>query len=707
MVSARFQPLKKTRLIISSRMNLFIAEKPSTAEAIALYFGHAIVTKHKGYYEMANGDLVSWCYGHLLGYAPPSSYSNKGYCYEALPIVPAKWMRLPTEGKEAQLSLLHKLIPNASIIVHAGDIGREGQVIVDEVLEEARYAGPVKRLWANAIDEVSMKRALASLKDNGDFLNTFKAGVARARSDWLVGMNYSTAFTLAARAGGAYVSLSVGRVQTPTLALIVARDLEIENFIPKPYSLITAEFAVATGQFQGVLRVPKNVQGVDSEGRIVDVNLANAIVNRVKSGRAVITKCETKRESKGAPDLFFLSTLRIRANAAHGFGAARVLDLAQKLYDEGLLTYPRVDNAYLPLTQLADVPDILKHLALNFPIAAKANATIKSPCFDDSKITEHHAIIPTMKPANKALLSRDEQIIYEMVCMRYLAHFFPNYVSDKTTVEVTVASQSAQDVFLASGRVDVDLGWKVVGVSDKDEKEKVEKLPKFLQGDSAKVLKVDAQSKKTEPPKRFTEGTIIEQMMNVHNVVTDPDIKKRLKEVAGIGTEATRGSIIEILKKREYIKMEKTSMISTPIGRALIKALPKNIQDPGLTALWEGYLEGIKEGRVNMDAFLQQQIKAVSAIVESMRGVTIEMPSLGETDQKCPKCESPLRKKTVKAGKYAGKSFLGCSSYPKCDHTEWPKTPTKSSKTKYSGSKGGKTGGSSGSKSSGAAGART
>lgn len=682
-------------------MRLFIAEKPSLGKKIAENLPGKW-SKNHGFLENDRGDVVTWCIGHIYQLAPPKYYVNNSFSFEALPIIPREWKIIPSESLKDQVNVVARLLKKAKSVVHAGDPDREGQLIVDELLTANNCRLPVERLWVHAMDNASMKTALGNLRQNHEFLKMGYAAQARSRADWLVGMNLSPAFTLSAQRGGFQGTLSIGRVQTPTLSIVVSRDNEIENFVPKDYWSISADIQVAAGEFPARYRVPKDVPGVDDEGRVVDKRLADAIVSRVSGQKGVITKFETKLKSEKPPLTFSLSSLTVMASRRFGYGAQLVLDTCQSLYEKHeLTTYPRTDCEYLPESYTADVAATMKHLANNFQIAAKANLNQKGRVFDDKKVTAHHAIVPTTKQANLSLLSQVERNIYELIATHYIAQFFPDYQYNATNVEVTFSTASSKDEFTASGRIDVDQGWRAVLKTAAATNQDETGLPAIVKGEPGLAKKVTAQAKKTEPPKRYTEGTLLEAMTNVHSLVTDPAIKKRLKEVAGIGTEATRASIIETLFKREFIVKDGKFLVSTPTGRALIGAVPNSIKDPGMTALWEASLESIKDGKMTVDQFIDAQSKALLPIIELAKSKAISVPSIKskanislapkETGKSCPKCQKPLLSRVSKKGT----PFIGCSGYPACDHVEWDNTQPRRS---YGGKAAGRSAGKSGSK---------
>lgn len=700
-------------------MRVFIAEKPSLAKAIAAQ----LPKPHEGgagqgFIKCGNNDIVTWCFGHILEQAMPDAY-GKQYeqfpgTFSILPLLPENWILHPKADAKKQIGVIDGLLKRATEIVNAGDPDREGQMLVDEVLDYLGNKKPVSRIWLAALDPVSVQRALSAIKSNKEYFNLYQAAIARSRADWLVGMNLSRAFTIAARKGGRFgPTVSVGRVQTPTLGLVVARDLEIENFVPKDYYTIEADIKVANGQFKATWKAPKSLDKLDEEGRLLDKKVADEVKARVMGNPSGLVSLYDVTDQKTPPPLpFSLSSLQVYASKAFGYGAQQVLDACQSLYETHQLTsYPRTDCEFLPVSQLADAKIILGNLNSHFQQAQGANAGLKSRTWNDSKVTAHHAIIPTQrKMGNLANLNPTERNIYEAICLRYICQFYPDFRYRQTEVETNFGS----DVFRATGRTPVDAGWKAVygtGAVDEDE-EKSSVLPVMAKGDPSQALQVTINAKKTTPPEHFTEGTLIKAMTNVHQFVTDEEIKKRLKEVAGIGTEATRASMIETLLKRNFLekqgKGKKTKLVSTAAGRALIKALPAMIRDPGMTAVWEGALEAVEHGKMSLDDFLRHQSSTVTKLVRHAETLDISMPDMRRdskpyaaqksggkpgyakpgqrsysgsgasqsnrpkpTGPQCPKCKKGVMvTRVAKVGSNAGKEFKGCTNYPECKHAE-------------------------------------
>lgn len=688
---------------------LYIAEKPSMGKAIA----ENLPGPHKsgtGYIETGAG-IVTWCVGHLLEQSPPEAYDPKYKQWRAedLPIVPAQWIIAPRDANaKKQIDIIKRLLSQASAVVHAGDPDREGQRIVDEVLELLRNRKPVSRLWLAALDAVSVKKALAGLVDNAQYANLSQAALARSQADWLVGMNLSRAYTLAARRSNPQFReiMPVGRVQTCTLAIVVRRDLEIEQFVPKDYFVPEATFAVANGSFKARWKAPDDHPGLDEQGRLVDPAVGRALQAQVTGKTGIITRLDIKAGNEAAPLPFSLSDLQIYASKRWGYGAESVLDACQSLYEtHKITTYPRTDCNYLPLSQHAEAPAILAALRQNLPDLQTAidngDPSRRSRAFNDAKITAHHGIVPNAKRYDIARLSPMEANLYDIIVRRYLGQFYPDRRFEKTEVEIEVAGAR----FQRSGEVTQDPGWLTLftaetqDTAEPDSDDPRGALPRMSQGESARCQGLDIASRKTKAPPRYTDGLLIKAMTNVHAMVSNPEIRKRLKETAGIGTEATRSSIIKGLIRRGLLKEVKrgkqTELHSSPRARALIQALPSAITDPGTTALWETALERVSEGHLTLDQFLEKQIIWVRSLVAQSATTTIAVPDSPAADapspraragkgggrtsaqaaasgKPCPQCGGALMARTAKQGKAAGKQFLGCANYPKCTYSEWP-----------------------------------
>jgi len=658
-------------------LRLFIAEKPSVAKTLAGELG--ATGKGDGYIE-CGPDKVTWCFGHMLEQASPDEYTpddapvgksgRKLWRASDLPIIPETWILHPKDDAKKQLAAIGKLLKEATEVVNAGDPDREGQLLVDEVLEHFGNRKPVRRFWVSAQDSVSVQRGLAALKSNADYAGWAAAARGRQRADWLIGMNLSRAYTLRAQRGGSRVLLTVGRVQTPTLAVVVARDREIEGFKPVPYHTIRTVVRHAGGVFAAAWKAREDQPGLDSEGRLVDTAAADALVAAVKGQPGGIASYKQEAKKQNQPLAFALSDITVLASAKYGYSAEDVLNTCQALYETHKLTsYPRTDCAYLPESQHADAPRVLaaiKHVNPDLAgIVDNADTQIKSKTWDDKKITAHHGIIPTMQHGSKASLDERERRIYELIVRAYLAQFYPLHEYMQTTVGVEIAGET----FIASDKVVTRNGWRdvysqVEEETEKDDIDDAQALPPMAKGDTVTCTDASRKDNKTKPPARFTEGTLIRAMESIHKFVTDPDQKKRLRESDGIGTSATRASIISELKRREFLETKGKQIISSALGRDVIDTLPEVVRSPALTALYERTLKEVEQGSASLEAFVREQEEFIREQVEIANTGTASIAGgKDETAGKiCPDCGGQLR--------FISKGFK-CDAQPPCGFMLW------------------------------------
>ena len=646
-------------------MILYIAEKPSMGAEIAKCLPGP-VSRRDGYITTGAG-VVTWGFGHILRQAEPGEYDAKyeKWRMEDLPIIPATWKLLVAASCQKQFGVVKKLIGEATEIVHAGDPDREGQLLIDEVLEYVDNDKPVRRILLNALDEQSIKKAIANLRDNKDFYNLKQSALARARADWLIGMNLSRAFTLAAQRAGHRATLPVGRVKTPTLALVVRREREIASFRTADYFTVKAEFQHANGIFTAFWKPGEDQAGLDAEGRLADNTVAQALLEQLTSAAATaqIVQCETAEKREGQRLPLSLSALQVLAGKKFGYDPQLVLDTAQKLYEKKLTTYPRSDCDYLPESQMADAAVILENLrgGKQEELAAwsgRADDGIRSRAWNDAKITAHHAIIPTVEKCRWETLSETEQNIYFLIAQAYVAQFYPVHVYSQTRVGVLHAGEN----FTASGRIIREPGWKELYGADAEEKKDEDDgvLPLMEKGDRVDFLTALAEKKSTRPPGRFTAATLLAAMKEIHKYVKNPELKKQLKEVSGIGTEATRATIIKELVQRGFLREEKKKKYLVPTESAylLIDALPEELTYPDSTALWEAILHRMAEGHESLEGFLKQQAEFTAGICAMATGLDIAP----QGDHPCPQCgKGALQPRKGSKGK-----FWGCSRYPAC-----------------------------------------
>ncbi len=620
-------------------MQLFIAEKPSAAKAIAAELG--ITGRDEGSIRCGRS-VVTWCFGHLFEQAEPDAYTaddiprsksgRKIWRVEDLPIVPSTWLLHPKQDAKKQLAVIGRLLKDATEIVHAGDPDREGQLLVDEVLEHFRTNKPVRRFWVSAQDAVSIRRGLQNLRDNATFSGMSNAAKARQRADWLIGMNLSRAYTLRAQRSGSGALLTVGRVQTPTLSLVVARDREVERFTARPYYTLEATFAHRSGRFSAVWKPKDDQPGLDEEGRLIDPAIADALVTAVVNTTGHVATYATEAKRRAPPLAFALSDITVLASQKHGYSAEQVLRACQTLYEIHKLTsYPRTDCGYLPQSQHADAPAVLAALRRINPeleaLVDNADPALVSPTWNDTKVTAHHGIVPTMHVGLKSALSAIERNVYELIVRRYLAQFYPDYEYLQTRVLVELASET----FAATGNVVTREGWRQVDNVEEAEPEsdstrdgleaKSQALPPMCTGDDVACSGALRKDKHTKPPKRFTDGTLVRAMEQIHKWVSDPEHKKLLREGDGIGTSATRAAILGDLKRREFVALQGKHVISTPLGRALVDAVPEAVKSAALTALYERVLKDVERGDVSLNVFVERQAAFVTErVAEAAHG---------------------------------------------------------------------------------------
>ena len=617
-------------------MRLFIAEKPSLARAIADALPGP-QTKKTNHIECGDGNVVAWCAGHILEQAPPEAYNPawKSWRAEDLPLVPKTWQHVP-KSKEL-LDTIERLLKKASRVVHAGDPDREGQLLVDEVIDYFAYRGPVDRVLIADLNRDAVQQSLSRLRPNAETRPLGMSALARQRSDWILGLNMTRMFTIKAGNQSGQV-VSVGRVQTPLLGLIVRRDLEIENFSPKPFFTIAVRIAHPSTPFAAAWKpAAQHEQYQDADGRLIHQPFAEALAKRLQGKTAKVLKCERVpvEESPSLP--YCLADLQIEAGRAHGLSAKQVLDACQGLYEtHRAATYPRSDCRYLPVGHHAEAGAVLKAIGQsNIGLPQKdVDVSRKSAAWNDKKVTAHHALIPTPRAADLAKFTKEERIIYTMLATRYVAQFMPPHRYERTVIELG----ADDEVFVARGRRTTDLGWRKLETenpptesgsgSDDNQAESNERLPMVEVGSVHQIAGVDLKSLKTTPPKRFTDATIIQAMSGIARFVSDPEIKRLLREADGIGTPATQAQIIETLFQRQFVEKQGKNVVSTALGRALITALPDVLTRPDMTALWEAAMRSIESSKLTVEEFLARVVSQVGQLIdEAKKTGTFSIPS--------------------------------------------------------------------------------
>ena len=629
-------------------MRVFVAEKHSQGEAIAAGLGNPAPARG---HIRCGSDIVTWCAGHLFEEFMPEDYdiALARWTRDSLPIIPAQWRNKPKTTAAGQLAVIKELLRKADTVVNCGDPDREGQALVDEVLEHFGYQGPVLRLWLDdGLTPQAVRRALDRMRRNTEYAPLRDAARARSRADWLVGMNATRAMTLKGREAGQDGPLRIGRVKTPTLNLVVMRDLEIEHFQPHPFYVLKALFAHGDDSLWATFKPAADMEGLDSEGRLVDKARADTICTAVTNAQGEVVFSAIEEKKRLPPLAYSLSALSQAASSRYGLSAKQVLDAAQALYLARLTSYPRTNCRYLPDDQHAEGRDILAALARLdgslahvATIAAKADASLKSPAWNSARQTAHHGIIPTGElPA--AELPPTQRQIYELVCENYALQFHPAMRYEAREVHISVADT----LWKASGQRVLETGWTAFEGSKNDDGEIV--VPAIAKGETVICAEGKTEARKTTPPARFTDGTLLEAMENVHRFVeADANTKEMLKKNKGIGTDATRAAILDELLKSGLLRMDGKKIVSTPLGRQLIELVPGPLKDPLTTADWESRLEDVAEGKVSLNDFLQGVADALPRYLEAIASLTIKtMP--GTTP--CPECGQPLRRFHSKEG---------------------------------------------------------
>jgi len=649
-------------------MRLIIAEKPSVARDLANALGRH--RREKGAL-VGEGWTVTWALGHLAELAPPHAYGEeyKRWRLETLPIVPEKFKVEVNAKTREQFDVVKKLMRSSAVseVVNACDAGREGELIFAYLYELSRSKKPVRRLWVSSLTPEAIRKGFASLRDAWEMKPLEDTARSRGEADWIVGMNATRAYsTKFGRPGNV---LSVGRVQTPTLKLLVDREKEIENFKPEKFYTVYARFARDGQSYDGVWF--KNKQN-----RLKEREAAEEIADKVRGGTGVVRKAEKKTATEKPPLLYDLTELQRNANAKHSFTAERTLRAAQALYEERkLITYPRTSSRYLSkdmagtLKKRVEAAGVLLDLeSFATELLSLSRLPINKRIVDDAKVTDHHAIVPTnKKPAGD--LPPDEAKVYDLVARRFLAVFFPAARFENTIV-VTVVQGEA---FLSRGRVVLEAGWRRLypdGVGGKKEKEP-SILPPLSVGQEWFVAKAAVKEGETKPPPRYSEATLLGAMETAGRFVEDEELRQAMKD-SGLGTPATRAAIIERLLKVGYLEREKKMLVPTEKGRALIGLLDESpLASPELTARWEERLAGMERGAEKRPDFMAAIGEFTRSLVEEVcakEGEKIAVPTKPGGNGRaplgaCPKCGAPVLE-TKKA--------YGCSAWKNgCKFAIW------------------------------------
>ena len=639
-------------------MIVCIAEKPSVGRDIARVLGAN--TQHDGFME-GNGYCVTWTFGHLCALLDPHEYNEqwKGWNLSSLPMIPTRFGIKVSDDKgvQKQFNTIKNLIAQADEVINCGDAGQEGELIQRWVYQKAGCKVPVKRLWISSLTEDAIREGFQKLKDQSEYQRLYEAGMMRAIGDWLLGMNATRAYTLrfAKGVGKDRQVLSIGRVQTPTLALIVKRQYEIEHFVPRTYWELKTTYRDTT--FSAQLPVEED------DYAITTLEKGQALVDSIKDLPLEITSVEKKKGTEFAPRLFDLTSLQVECNKKLGLSADDTLKVIQSLYEKHVTTYPRVDTTYLSDDIYPKVPATLQGIKDYFPQVAPllslkadgkkgAESLPKSKkVFDNKKVTDHHAIIPTgQRPDN---LSELERKVYNMVALRFIAAFYPDCEVSNTTV----LAKSGEVDFKVTGRQILKMGWREIFAKerqDEDQQEEQKSLPAFIKGESG-PHQPQLQEKTTTPPKYYTEATLLRAMETAGKTVDDEELRDAMKD-NGIGRPSTRAAIIEKLFQRKYIVREKKNIHATELGITLIQTIISPLlKSAELTGLWEKKLREIERGTFTAQQFLDELKQMTAEVVRDVKA--------DKAGMRCPICG----KGTI----IRGKTRYGCSRWREgCNYAE-------------------------------------
>lgn len=634
-------------------MKVCIAEKPSVAREIAAVLGAS--TKRDGYFE-GNGYAVTYTFGHLCTLFEPNDYKPywKSWDLNNLPMLPEKFQTkvVNNDGIKKQFNIVKSLFDKADLIINCGDAGQEGELIQRWVINQAEYKGEVKRLWISSLTTEAIKEGFQNLKPSEDYDNLYYAGFSRAIGDWLLGMNATRLYTV--KHGGYKQVLSIGRVQTPTLAMLVNRFKEIENFKPQPYWELQTLYRDTLFSYE--------------EGRFLKMEDGEKLANIVKEHDFEIVSITKKKGNEYAPKLFDLTGLQVYCNTKFGFSADETLKIVQKLYEQKAVTYPRVDTTFLPNDIYPKVPGILQKLTnyttLTQPLLGNPIKKSKK-VFDDKKVTDHHAIIPTGIQIN---LQYNQKQVYDIITKRFIAVFYPECKVSNTTV----IGKAETVNFKTTGKEILEKGWRIVFEDPNAKTKESGILPTFEKGEKG-PHEPSFLEKKTSPPNQYTEASLLRAMETAGKQVDDDEMRELMKE-NGIGRPSTRANIIETLFKRKYIKRNKKQVLPTTIGIQLIDTIQNQLlKSAELTGSWEKQLKEIEKGNYNAGSFIKQMKRMVDLLVYEVRSEakkanishatatptpvkkTRKKSSSSITNETCPKCKQGQLIK--------GKTAYGCSQY--------------------------------------------
>lgn len=655
---------------------IILAEKPSQALAYASAMKSS--QKKDGYFIikdsiLPNGEaILTFGVGHLVELVPPGHYKQEWekWDLESLPIFPSSFEFQVAKATKKQFKIVADLLENAETIIVATDPDAEGENIAWSIITEANAYSEdkiYKRLWIKSLEKDAIREGFRNLRNGLDFIPLYQRSKGRQLSDWLIGMNGSPLFSLCLQKKGVQGTFSIGRVQIPTLYMIYQRQQEIENFKKEPFFELEGNILAKQGNFKALLSPSERFKN-EAEA-ITFINEKNA-QKGVQEG--IIKNVEKKEKKTGSPSLFSLSSLQSKINQMYKASASDTLKAVQKLYEARLLTYPRTDTPYITENEFsylkANLDSYKSFLNINIDTP---HLEPRKKYVDETKVQEHYAIILTKQVPSKEKfegLSELQQKIYMLIAKTTVAMFLSDYIFEETVIEV----QTGGLIFKAKGQVPLEQGWKLLFSKEEEKKEKDSVLPSVQKDEEVKV-DIHLVQKETQPPKLFTEGTIITAMKTAGKTVDDEEAQELLKEIEGIGTEATRANILETLKNREYIRSQKNNLVVTEKGKVLCKAVEgeKLLTSAEMTAKWETYLKKIERNEGNVETFIANIQKFIVHLIEKVPGYIAaldireyEVQKQKEEESsiigKCPKCGSGIK---------ARKSFYGCSNYPECKFT--------------------------------------
>ena len=624
---------------------LVLTEKPSVGRDIA----KILRCNQKGNgYLMGEKFIVTWAMGHLVTLAEPHAYGDKykSWRLETLPMIPQKMDLVVIKQTAKQYSTVRNLMKREDVqsLVIATDSGREGELVARWIMTMARWKKPAKRLWISSQTDRAILEGFNNLKPAKEYDNLYKSAQCRAEADWLVGLNTTRALTCKYNA-----QLSAGRVQTPTLALIVQREEERRKFIPKEYWSISALFKGISVKWQ---------DKKSKQNRTFDKDVADAIVAKVKDKKGKITEVKKEAKKELPPLLYDLTELQRDANRRFNYSAKKTLSIMQRLYESHkLVTYPRTDSKHITDDMVNTLPERLKSISVGpykqyAQDVLKKKTSITKRIVDNSKVTDHHAIIPTEQYVNLSSLSSEERNIYDLIVRRFIAAQNPAFEYEQTTVKI----ESEGEVFIGRGKIVKSQGWKALydknmDIDDEDEEESANALPPVKKGEEAKMSSPKTISAKTKPPARYNEATLLSAMEHPGKFIEDKGLREAIESTSGLGTPATRADIIEKLFKTYYIERKGKEIVPTSKGIQLIKIVPEDLKLPELTAKWEQQLNLISRGKEKPDLFIDQMKKYASKLVSTVIASSYEYKHDNLTREKCPDCGKYLLDVNGKKGR--------------------------------------------------------